>query len=99
VSVLFLNFPAQPNLVHFVCWCSESVSYLVAQLSFSTAEFGNHRWAWSNPWGEKATMQSELGTWALETVKENFLFDLQDVSFSKSSLNPRAIMSIVCFNV
>ncbi len=38
VSVSFLNSPAQPNRTHFVCWCSESVSYLVAQLICSVAE-------------------------------------------------------------
>ena len=35
VRVIF-KFPAQPTLPHFVCWCSESVSYLVTQLICST---------------------------------------------------------------
>ena len=39
----------------------------------------------------------------VETDKENFLFNIQNVSFSKleqkSSLNPRALTSVVHFNV
>jgi hypothetical protein len=49
--------------------------------------------------GEKAKIQRELGAWLVETIKENCLFDLQDVSFSKSNLNPWVIMSVVCFKV
>ncbi len=36
VSVLFLNPPHSQNLAYFVCCCSESVNYLVAQLICST---------------------------------------------------------------
>ena len=61
-------------------------------------EFWDHRWDWSNPWGESKDAE-RIGHMTAETVKGNFLFDLQDDCFSKSSLNPRALMSVVCFNV
>jgi hypothetical protein len=46
----------------------------------------------------KAKVQRELRAWLVETVEEKFLFELQDVSVSKSSLNPRALISVVYFN-
>ena len=46
----------------------------------------------------KGKVQRELGAWRVETVEEFFLFDFQDVSVSKSSLNPRALISAVYFN-
>ena len=61
-------------------------------------EFGDHWLARSNPWGASKDAE-RIGHMVAETVKEIVLFDLQDVSFSKSSLNLRALMSVVCFNV
>ena len=42
---------------------------------------------------------ARIGRMASRNTQGEFLFDLQDVSVLKSSLNPRALISVVYFNV
>jgi hypothetical protein len=52
----------------------------------------------SNPWGERKGA-ARIGRMATRNSQGEFFYLFQDVSVLKSSLNPRALISAVYFNV
>jgi hypothetical protein len=72
---------------------THSRARLCVSICFPEDEYGQRMWAW-----RKERCSENWAHGEEEQSRRIFLFDLQDVSVLKSSLNPRALISVVYFN-